>query len=126
MVCSSCQRLVTSRTIGGTTSEVIVADPEYDVGGVVLHPDTREVQLVAVTRARHEWEVLDRELADDVAALRALNPGDFSIQSRTHSDDRWIVEYVEDRKPVAYYLYDRTSRTGRFLFTTRPAPRTAR
>jgi dipeptidyl aminopeptidase/acylaminoacyl peptidase len=112
---------LTRRSIGDTASEVLAADPQYDVAGVVLHPDSREVQLVAFTRARHEWEVLDQSLADDVAALRTLNPGDFSIQSRTHADDRWIVEYVEDRNPVAYYLYDRATRTGRFLFTTRPA-----
>jgi dipeptidyl aminopeptidase/acylaminoacyl peptidase len=100
---------------------VLAHDPQYDVGGVVLHPDTRDVQLVAFTRARHDWQVLDPALADDVAALRGLNPGDFAIQSRTHGDDRWIVEYVEDRNPVAYYLYDRSTRTGRLLFTTRPA-----
>jgi dipeptidyl aminopeptidase/acylaminoacyl peptidase len=111
---------LTRRSIGDTASEVLAADPQYDVGGVVLHPDTREVQLVAFTRARHEWEVLDQTLADDVTALHTLNPGDFSIHSRTHGDDRWIVEYVEDRHPVAYYLYDRSTRTGRFLFTTRP------
>jgi dipeptidyl aminopeptidase/acylaminoacyl peptidase len=112
---------LTRRAIGDTASEVLAADPQFDVGGVVLHPDTREVQLVAFTRARHEWEVLDQSVADDVTALRTLNPGDYSIQSRTHGDDRWIVEYVEDRNPVAYYLYDRSTHTGRFLFTTRPA-----
>ena len=112
---------LTRRTIGDTASEVLAADPQYDVGGVVLHPDTREVQLVAFTRARHEWDVLDQSVADDVTALRTLNAGDFSIQSRTHGDDRWIVEYVEDRNPVAYHLYDRATHTGRFLFTTRPA-----
>ncbi len=109
------------RAMGGSEVEVLAEDPQYDVGGVVVHPDTREIQLVGFTRARHDWEVLDQTLAADVDALRALRPGDFSIQSRTHADDLWIVEYLEDRHPVSYYLYDRTNRQARFLFTTRPA-----
>jgi dipeptidyl aminopeptidase/acylaminoacyl peptidase len=109
------------RTVGGSEIEVLAEDPQYDVGGVVVHPDTREIQMVAFTRARHEWDVLDRALAADVTAMRELCPGDLSIQSRTHADDLWIVEYIEDCHPVSYYLYDRTTREGRFLFTTRPA-----
>jgi len=99
---------------------VVAEDARYDVGGVVVHPDTREVQLVAFTRARQEWVVLDETLADDVAALRALNPGDFDIVDRTHADDRWIVAFTQDAGGVSYWTYDRATRTGAFLFHTRP------
>ncbi len=102
-------------------AEVLASDPQYDVGGVVVHQDTREIQMVAFTRARHEWEVLDPAIADDVAAIRRLSPGDFGIHSRSHDDRTWIVEFIEDRRPVAYWAYDRATRRGRLLFTTRPA-----
>jgi dipeptidyl aminopeptidase/acylaminoacyl peptidase len=99
---------------------VIAEDPRYDVGGVVSHPETREAQLVAFTRARQEWVVLDDALAADVAALRGLNPGDFDIVDRTHADDRWIVAFTQDAGGVSYWTYDRGTRTGSFLFHTRP------
>jgi len=106
--------------LAGGDAEVLASDPQYDVGGVVVHQDTREIQMVAFTRARHEWEVLDLAIADDVAAIRRLSPGDFGIHSRSHDDRTWIVEFIEDRRPVAYWAYDRATRRGRLLFTTRP------
>lgn len=101
-------------------STVLASDDHYDVSGAELDPETREVQLVQFTRARREWEVLDPALAADVEALRALDPGDFAIHSRTHADDAWIAEYIEDDGPVTYYWYDRGKKTGEFLLHTRP------
>jgi dipeptidyl aminopeptidase/acylaminoacyl peptidase len=106
--------------LAGGTHRVVAEDPRYDVGGVLMHPDTREIQLVAFTRARQEWSVLDAALTDDIATLRALNPGDFDIVGRTHADDRWIVAYNQDAGGVSYWMYDRESRTGTYLFHTRP------
>ncbi len=113
-------RLV-QHAVRGTHVEVIAADAEYDVSNVVVHPDTRAIQMVGFTRARAEWEVLDPAVTDDVAAIRALCPGDFAINSRTHDDQLWVIEFLQDRAPVSYYLFDRRARDGRFLFTTRPA-----
>ena len=107
--------------LAGGDAVVLASDPQYDVGGVVVHQDTRAIQMVAFTRARHEWEVLDPAIADDVAAIRRLSPGDFGIHSRSHDDRTWIVEFIEDRRPVAYWAYDRATKRGRLLFTTRPA-----
>ena len=100
---------------------VLAADPRFDVGGVLVHPDTREMQAVAFTRARQEWMVLDPSIAPDLAAIAALCPGDFDIADRTHADDEWVVAFTRDTESVGYYLYDRRTRTGKFLFHTRPA-----
>jgi dipeptidyl aminopeptidase/acylaminoacyl peptidase len=99
---------------------VLAEDPRFDVSGVVLHPDTREVQLVGFTRARSEWTVLDRAIEPDVAAIRTLNPGDFAIVDRTHADDTWVVAFTRDTEGVSYWRYDRAARRGRRLFATRP------
>jgi len=112
-------RLLTLELVSGRT-EIIAEDPLYDVSDVVVHPDTKEIQMVAFTRARREWLVLDSGIRDDVAAVEALSDGEFDIHSRSHDDNTWIVEFIEDRHPVAYYAYDRASRTARFLFYTRP------
>ena len=102
--------------------EVLAADDRFDVSDVVFHPDTREVQMVGFTRARHEWTVLDRSVAPDVEAIHRLNPGDFQIADRTHADDVWLVAFTRDTEAVSFWRYDRASRAGRLLFTTRPAP----
>jgi dipeptidyl aminopeptidase/acylaminoacyl peptidase len=99
---------------------VLAEDPRFDVSGVVLHPDTRAVQLVGFTRARQEWTVLDRAIEPDVAAIRALHPGDFAIVDRTHADDTWVVAFTRDTEGVSYWRYDRAARRGRRLFATRP------
>jgi dipeptidyl aminopeptidase/acylaminoacyl peptidase len=99
---------------------VLAEDPRYDVSGVVLHPDTRDVQLVGFSRARHEWTVLDPAVAADVAAIRSLSPGDFAIVDRTHADDTWVVAFTRDTDGVSYWRYERTGHRGRLLFATRP------
>ncbi len=100
---------------------VIAQDTDYDVSGAVVHPDTRELQLVAFTRARREWELLDHALAPDLTAIRELDSGDFDLHSRSHDDGTWIIEFIDDNAPVSYWAYDRNTRTGRLLFHTRPA-----
>ncbi len=112
-------RLVKLELASGNAVE-LAADPQYDVSGVVTHPDTREIQMVAFTRARREWQALDASVAADLAAIRELDPGDFDIHSRTLDDDMWIIEFIRDVGPVAYYAFDRTSGQATFLFHTRP------
>lgn len=100
--------------------DVVAQDPQYDVGDVLMHPDTRVVQAVAFARARQEWVVLDPTVEGDFARLAATNPGDFDVQSRTHADDSWIVEFTEDRRPASYYRYNRSTGAAEFLFYNRP------
>lgn len=101
-------------------TEIIAADREYDVSEVMIHPDTRKVQLVSFVKARAEHVVLDKSIARDIEAIRGLNPGDSSISHRTHADDVWVVTFTEDRRPISYYSYDRRSKEGTFLFHARP------
>ncbi len=97
----------------------IASDPEYDVADVLIHPDTREIQMVAFVRAREEWTVLDDSIRVDVDQVRALNPGDFSITSRTLDDRVWIAGFTEDDQPVSFYRFDRATGESTFLFHNR-------
>ena len=106
--------------LSSTEQHVIAEDPAYDVSGAIVHPDTRDIQLVAFTRARREWEVLDPSVERDIAAIRELDAGDFDLHSRSHDDTIWIVEFLDDNAPVSYWMYDRKSQTGHLLFHTRP------
>jgi dipeptidyl aminopeptidase/acylaminoacyl peptidase len=100
---------------------VITEDPEADVSGVVLHPDTLEPQIVTILKERTEYVVLDDSLADDLKAVRALHPGDPRFAGRDDADTVFLIGFTNDAGPVPYYLYDRATRTARFLFEHQPA-----
>ncbi len=103
---------------GGT--EVLAEDPEADVTDIRLHPDTREPQIATFLKDRSEYRVLDPDVEDDLAAIRALHPGDPSFDDADDADTTWLVGFTNDAGAVPFFSYDRESRTGQFLFETRP------
>jgi dipeptidyl aminopeptidase/acylaminoacyl peptidase len=111
---------LTQVVLDGTDTKVIASDPDYDVGSVMVHPDTRDIEMVGFTKARREWLVLDATLKGDIQRLQTLDEGDFFIASRDHARDKWIVGFSNDDGPVNYYFYDRTSQKSRFLFSNQP------
>jgi dipeptidyl aminopeptidase/acylaminoacyl peptidase len=112
-------RLVRIGLATGST-EVLAEDPEADVQSVRLHPDTREPQIVTLLKDRSEYLVLDQAVAADLEAIRALHPGDPVFEDADDADATWLVGFTNDTGPVSYFSYDRASRTGQFLFETRP------
>ncbi|HEY6481079.1 MAG TPA: S9 family peptidase [Streptosporangiaceae bacterium] len=101
-------------------AEVLTEDPEADVSDVRIHPDTREPQIVTVLKARSEYVVLDPSVADDLAAIRAIHPGDASLLGADDADVIWLVGFTNDAGPIPYYAYDRATKTARFLFEHQP------
>jgi dipeptidyl aminopeptidase/acylaminoacyl peptidase len=99
---------------------VLLEDPEADVTGAVLHPDTREPQIGLVLKDRAEYHVLDPSVAADLEAIEALNTGDPGLIGRNEADTTWLVAFNDDTRPVRYYAYDRAAGTGSFLFDSRP------
>ncbi|CAN5619546.1 S9 family peptidase [soil metagenome] len=102
------------------SSEVLVKDERYDVGDVMVHPDTEEVQAAAVVRARPEWTVLDERVREDFDAIGKLASGDFDVVSRDHADESWLVAFTNDDESPSYYSYDRKDRSGEHLFNAWP------
>ena len=96
--------------------EVLAEDPEADVDGVVLHPDTREPQIVTVVKDRTEYRVLDSSVEADLEAVRALHPGDPSIGGREHADSPWLVAFTNDRGPWRTSSTTPPAHRGRYLF----------
>ena len=112
-------RLVRMDLAGGEPA-VLAGDPRFDVTDVVVHPDSRDVQLVAFLRERLEWQVVDPALATDVAAMRALHPGDMHVANRDDADQVWLLGFTADDGPVSYYSYDRRTGDATFLFHHQP------
>jgi dipeptidyl aminopeptidase/acylaminoacyl peptidase len=101
-------------------NRVLLEDPDADVSGAMLHPDTREPQIALVLKDRAEYHVLDPAVEPDYEAIRALHTGDPSLIGRDEADTTWLIAFTDDAGPVRYYAYDRATRTGRFLFDSRP------
>src|SRR6266516_4010843 len=99
---------------------VIAEDPQYDVGNVMVHPDTHEVQAVAFNRDRNEWVVLDESIKMDFDNIGGIHQGDFFIISRDNADTTWVVAFTVDNGPVPFYAYDRKSQKATFLFDNQP------
>ena len=98
----------------------IAEDPQYDVGNIMIHPDTYEIQAVAFDKDRVAWTVLDESIKPDFEHMRDIHPGDFSIVSRNDDDNTWIIAFTVDNGPVPFYIYDRKNQTVHFLFDNQP------
>jgi dipeptidyl aminopeptidase/acylaminoacyl peptidase len=104
-----------------TGREIVIAeDPQYDLGGLFLHPVRRDVQAVAFQREKLAWQVIDPEIELDFNAVAALEKGVFTVISRDLRDRTWIVAAVSDDRPTRYYAYHRPSRHATFLFSQQP------
>jgi len=112
-----------------TGAETVLAeDPQYDVGGIFIHPRQRVIQAVSFYREQLEWQVLDPSIAEDFAAIRSfggsanaeVRRGEFNIISRDLADTTWLVAYTTDDGPAYYYTYDRNSKSSTLLFSNQP------
>jgi dipeptidyl aminopeptidase/acylaminoacyl peptidase len=101
-------------------TEVLAEDPEADVSGVRINPDTREPQIVTVLKARSHYRVLDPSVAGHLETIRALHPGDPAFPDADDSDRVWLVAFTNDAGPVAFYAYDTASGSASFLFEHQP------
>lgn len=100
--------------------DVIAEDSTYDVSGIMINPDTYDIEAVSFYRARDEWTALSENVKKDFEAIKKLHDGDFSVVSQDDKNDTWLVGYTEDTGPVSYYVYDRKTKTGTFLFYNQP------
>jgi dipeptidyl aminopeptidase/acylaminoacyl peptidase len=107
--------------LGTMELEVLAEDPIYDVGDVLIHPDTYDVLAVSYTKDRQVWVPIDDSVVEDFDAIRALDDGEFSITSYDDAFDTWSVAFVKDDAPVAFYTFDRNTDQGTFLFVHRKA-----
>lgn len=116
---ANAQRLI-ALDLSTRQETVIAEDPQYDVGGVLIHPTDHTLQAVAFYRDKQEWQVLDGNITADFEAISQVREGEFAITSRDLADNTWLVVYTTDNGPVYYYAYDRQTKSSTFLFTNKP------
>ena len=97
--------------LGGDSAEILAEDLAYDVGDVVVHPQTGRPQIVGFLRERLEHLVLDPTVAGDLEAVHALSSGEVRLRGADLEDRRWIVEVIRDDGPASTYLFDRETKS---------------
>ena len=100
--------------------EVLASLPGADIEAVRLHPVTKAPQVAVFGKDRMEYRALDAAVEKDLEQLRGLHHGDLFFAGGDMADRNWLVGFTNDTGPVPYYLYDRATRTARFLFDHRP------
>ncbi|REE97177.1 S9 family peptidase [Thermomonospora umbrina] len=101
-------------------SQIVYADPTYDVTGVGLHPRTGRPRLVTVQRERLRTEALDPEAAADLERIRRLSDGDVTLIGHDEADLTWLVQANVDDGPCEFLTFDRRTGTALPLFSHQP------
>jgi hypothetical protein len=66
---------------------VIAQDPQYDQGGMFIHPTKRQIQAVGFYKDKLEWQVLDKSIARDFQTISKVRRGEFSVVTAT-----WLIK----------------------------------
>lgn len=116
----------------GRDLRVIAANPKADVANpasgstndealLLRDPDTGRCLAACFEYEKPEWSVLDPSVALDFDFLKARLKRPFLLNAP--SQDRWIVQALDDVGPTVYSIYDRKARTLTELFQDQPALR---
>jgi dipeptidyl aminopeptidase/acylaminoacyl peptidase len=101
--------------------KVLLADPQFDAGPVLLDARTRTPLAAAAMRDGPDWVPLDPRVEADLETLARLHPGDMQIIGQTAAGTQWIVEYRDAARAPVWYRYDRTTRAAKKLGTLHPS-----
>lgn len=102
------------------TSELIAQDERVDIGGVLYHPVDYSVQAYATNWTRTTWIATDESIAEDFKVLSSLHEGDWQVESRSDDLNVWVVRYMAANKPITFFMYDRSNKSGVKMFSSTP------
>lgn len=116
---SNVTRLKTINIKTGAES-VIAEDPRVDLGNVMAHPTKYHVQAVSFNYDRDRWQVIDKDIEADIAAIEEIADAQVSVVARDRADKTWLIAVDADIAPTKYYTYSRDTKKADFLFSVRP------
>ncbi|MBK4999957.1 S9 family peptidase [Pseudomonas sp. S31] len=109
-----------SETADQQKAALLAFDDRADIGGLLVDNFTYEPLAYSIYHERKTRLLLNDKITADVKFLDAQIDGEWSISSRTNSDEIWVIEASSDRLPGAAYLYHRMSSRLEHLFVSRP------
>jgi dipeptidyl aminopeptidase/acylaminoacyl peptidase len=99
---------------------IVAEDARADCVGVVHDPRSYRPVAMKIIVARTRWRAIAPAYVDDYARLARLSPGDLVDVSASDDDRHWLASYEHDTGSAQFFHYDRATRRGRRLFTSRP------
>ncbi|MEP6757076.1 MAG: S9 family peptidase [Chthonomonadales bacterium] len=112
--------------IASGTETTLASHPLVDLSDVIFHPTGHHIQAVGFNEDYLEWKAIDPDIAQDLIKLQSSGRGELHLVSRDTANENWIVLYVSDTAPAAYYHYLRSTGESTYLFCTRPALESAK
>ncbi len=98
--------------------KLIHSNSKADIGSVILQPKTKILQAIDCYYLKQDYKFYDEKFEKDFNNLQRLNQDStLMINSRTLKDDKWLVAFNFDNKPLKYYLYNRNTQKADYLFT---------
>lgn len=98
----------------------IAADKRTDTYTIAFHPTEGNIQIVATNYDKPVYKILDKSIRSDVKYLQSINSGKLVLNTRTIDDNIWLVYYYSDRAMPQHYLYNRSEKKAKFLFSGNP------
>jgi dipeptidyl aminopeptidase/acylaminoacyl peptidase len=109
-----------AETMATGARTIVAQEARADIGHVLAHPLTGEVEAYAVDYLTKEWKALDPATGATLDRLRTLLKGDIEITSRTDDDRKWTVAVDPVTGPPAVYLFDRDRDALDLFYVSRP------
>lgn len=100
--------------------QVVAQSDKADIGGILADPKTGVVEAYSFNYLKPEWTAIDPEIGQSLAFLRSRLQGEFSVQSRTDDDSKWIIGNDPVSAPTKTYIYDRRAGTLTEFYVSRP------
>lgn len=124
---SDTNRLIILDSTDGTIQEEMAHDDDCDLGimahisdpgpFVIDNPKTGEIQAILCNKDVPEWKFFDEDLKSDFQAIiNQLGRGFIELVSRDSADKKWIISFCTDKRPLTWYLFDRTNQQLQSLF----------
>lgn len=101
-------------------TNVVAESARADIGDPMFNPQTGRAEAYVEDYLKSEYVAIDPALKEDLAYLKAANKGQFTITSRTESDDKWLVVFDPVTAAVATYVYERKPKKLALLYVGRP------
>lgn len=108
-------------TTNAEEKQKLAEHPKADIDGIIMHPSRFTLQGYQATYLRTERFAFSDDIGQHFPILDSLDRGEWSIISRSLDDRHWIVAYLKDDGPVAYYHYRPDEHRGTFLFFHQPS-----
>lgn len=101
--------------------QLIQENASYDIAEVMINPLTHRLEAIGYEGEKYALQSLDPQLTADFNWLQQEMGNPFRIVSRDLTNQHWILAGISDVQPTRHYLYQRSNKDLKFLFSTQPA-----